>query len=225
MFLAKEKYIKWVHMTISWEKKAFILSWQSGNYTKKMVNMYVIMITYIKSLFDNTYVLVEYILSHLDICQVTHVCFRNLALWIFMMFLYLCVSRFGEYRHQLNEIQWHEVQQGKCWVLQLRWGSAGHRHSSVAQPAMSWGGEVQGEALGSAPGTHGRTHGNCTELCQGRLGLDIRKHFFIVRAVRHWDRLPGEVAGAPCPSVFKKHLVNASITCFNFCLALKCSGS
>lgn len=32
--------------------------------------------------------------------------------------------------HQLNEIQWHEVQQGKCWVLQLRWGSAGHRHSS-----------------------------------------------------------------------------------------------
>ncbi|KAK4815952.1 hypothetical protein QYF61_010446 [Mycteria americana] len=39
--------------------------------------------------------------------------------------------------------------------------------------------------------------------------LDIRKHFFTGRVIKHWNRLPREVIDAPCLSVFKRHLDNA----------------
>lgn len=44
-----------------------------------------------------------------------------------------------------------------------------------------------------------------TVLGQGRL----REDFFTMRVVRHWERLPGEVAGAPSLSVFNRHWNNA----------------
>lgn len=44
--------------------------------------------------------------------------------------------------------------------------------------------------------TDDRTHGNGTELCQGNFRLHIRKKFFTARAVKHWNRLLNEVAGA-----------------------------
>ncbi|KFQ08150.1 hypothetical protein N330_03231, partial [Leptosomus discolor] len=50
---------------------------------------------------------------------------------------------------------------------------------------------------------------NGWKLGKGTFRLEIRRKFFTLRVVRHWNRLPKEAVDAPSLAVFKARLDEA----------------
>jgi len=69
-----------------------------------------------------------------------------------------------------------------------------------------------------------RTRGNGSKLKEGRFRLGIRKKFFTMRVVRHWNRLPREAVAAPSLAGLKARLDGALSTLVWWKMSLPMAG-
>ena len=69
-----------------------------------------------------------------------------------------------------------------------------------------------------------KTWGNGFKLKEGSFRLEIRKKYFTVRVVKHWNELPGEAVDAPSLETFKVRLDRALSNLFWWKMSLLISG-
>jgi len=69
-----------------------------------------------------------------------------------------------------------------------------------------------------------RTRGNGSKLKEVRFRLDIRKKFFTMRVVKHWNRVPKEAVNAPSLAVFKARLDGVLRNLVNWKMSLFMAG-
>ena len=62
------------------------------------------------------------------------------------------------------------------------------------------------------------------KLKEGTFRLDVRKKFFTVRVVRHWNRSPREAVAAPSLGVFKARLDGALSNLVQWKVSLSMAG-
>jgi len=94
-----------------------------------------------------------------------------------------------------------------CWSRQSKLeGAGGLPAREVCSPSSSStaAAHLSQEEI---PNTISRSNG--FKLREGRFRLDKRKKFFMMRAVKHWPRLPREVVDAPSPETSKASLDGA----------------
>ena len=101
------------------------------------------------------------------------------------------------YKERLRELELFSLERRRLWG-DLR----------VAFQYLKGGYKKEGDRLFGRV-CCGRTRGNSFKLKERRFGLGIRKLFFTVRLVRHWNGLPGEVVDAPSLAKFTVRLNRA----------------
>ena len=104
------------------------------------------------------------------------------------------------YKDRLKELGLFSMEKRKLWGDLI-----------MAFHYISEGYEEEGNRLFSRDCCD-RTKGNGFKLEQGSFRLDIRKRFFMVRVMRHWQSLPREMMDAPCLQTHKVRLDGAPST-------------